>query len=130
MTDELPKNVLGSNLEACCTDPMTGYYRDGYCHTDKMDRGKHVICAVVTREFLEFSRQRGNNLMSPAPEYNFPGLQDGDSWCLCALRWKEALNAGLAPPVKLESTHKKALEFIDIEDLKAHSFKPVSGTHS
>jgi len=96
---------------------MTGFYRDGCCNTGPQDRGLHVVCAVVTEEFLAFSKGRGNDLSTPRPEYRFPGLEGGDQWCLCALRWKEAFEAGVAPGVRLEATHEKALEVIEFEDL-------------
>lgn len=108
---------------ACCFSPLTGYFRDGWCHTVDEDRGSHVICAKVTREFLDFSRERGNDLETPVPEYRFPGLKPGDRWCLCALRWREALVAGLAPPVVLESTHERALLFVTLEELMAHALE-------
>jgi len=117
------KNVLGSQLQSCCTQPATGYFRDGYCRTDDDDLGRHVVCAIVTQEFLEFSLSRGNDLITPRPDADFPGLKPGDRWCLCALRWKEAYDAGVAPTVKLESTHEKALEMIPLEALLAHSPK-------
>ena len=101
----MAKNVLGTELKSCCESPMTGFYRDGMCHTGGGDVGVHVICAQVTGEFLEFSRTRGNDLISPAPAMGFPGLKPGDRWCLCASRWKEALDAGVAPPVVLAATH-------------------------
>ena len=112
-------NVLGTPLKPCSTDPMTGYFRDGCCNTDESDRGSHVICAEMTQEFLDFSRQRGNDLSTPRPEYRFPGLVPGNRWCLCALRWKEALAAGVAPPAILESTHQKALEFVTLDQLRS-----------
>lgn len=114
-------NVLGGELECCCQDPMTGFYRDGYCRTGPGDYGLHTVCAEMTDEFLHFSRQRGNDLMSPMPEFGFPGLQAGDRWCLCVSRWAEALEAGCAPPVVLEACHNSALEFVDLADLKAHA---------
>lgn len=117
--DEL--NVLGAELQACSFDPLTGFYRDGCCRTDANDRGSHVICARVTADFLAFSMTRGNDLITPRPEYRFAGLKPGDRWCLCALRWKEALEAGVAPPVHLEATHQKALDYVSLEDLKAHA---------
>ena len=120
MTDEKPKNILGTELQSCCTDPITGFFRDGYCRTNQMDIGTHVICAVVTDEFLEFTKSRGNDLSTPRPEYQFPGLTAGDGWCLCAMRWKEAHDAGAAPPLKPESTHEKALEFIDKSSLEKY----------
>ncbi|GIL79432.1 hypothetical protein Vretimale_18305 [Volvox reticuliferus] len=116
-----PRNVLGGPLQCCCTSPRTGYYRDGFCRTDESDVGRHVICAQVTQEFLEFTRSRGNDLMTPAPWYNFPGLKAGDKWCLCAVRWREALEADKAPPVFLRCTNIKALEYVALEDLKRHA---------
>ncbi len=114
-------NVLGTPLLACSFDPITGYLRDGCCNTDAQDHGTHVVCARVTAEFLAFSRAQGNDLSTPRPEYRFPGLQPGDRWCLCALRWLEALRAGVAPPVNLAATHAKALELLALDDLKAHA---------
>jgi uncharacterized protein (DUF2237 family) len=114
-------NVLGGPLQSCCTDPMTGFYRDGFCHTGGGDYGAHVVCACVTDEFLAFSRSRGNDLSTPMPDYGFPGLKPGDCWCLCASRWQEALEAGMAPPVLLEATHASALEYSSLDDLKAHA---------
>ena len=114
-------NVLGTELQTCGTDPVTGFYRDGCCHTGPEDHGTHVVCAVVTDAFLQFSRARGNDLVTPRPEYRFPGLRDGDRWCLCVSRWKEALDAGVAPPVVLEATHEKALSVVSLEDLRAHA---------
>lgn len=118
---ESARNVLGEELVPCSYDPLTGYFRDGCCHTDMHDLGSHVICAKVTDEFLEFSRSRGNDLSTPRPEYHFAGLKDGDRWCLCALRWKEALAAGVAPEVVLASTHIRALDFVTIEHLTAYA---------
>jgi uncharacterized protein (DUF2237 family) len=115
------KNVLGGELQPCCTKPMTGFYRDGYCRTDEHDHGVHVVCAKVTREFLEFSKSRGNDLITPSPGNSFPGLKDGDKWCLCAGRWREAYEAGVAPPIILESTHEKALQTININILKEYA---------
>jgi uncharacterized protein len=115
------KNVLGTNLEICCTSPMTGYYRDGLCNTGGQDFGMHVVCAQMTDEFLEFTKLQGNDLSTPVPEYNFPGLKKGDRWCLCAARWQEALEAGFAPPVVLAATHARALEACNLEDLKKHA---------
>jgi len=115
------RNVLGSELILCSRDPLTGYFRDGCCNTDASDRGSHVICAVVTAEFLEYSKSRGNDLSTPRPEYRFPGLKDGDRWCLCALRWREALSEGIAPDVVLECTHEKALDFVSLDHLLAHA---------
>lgn len=115
------RNVLGSPLKPCSADPLTGFFRDGCCNTGAGDFGVHVVCAVMTAEFLEFSRSRGNDLSTPRAEFGFPGLSPGDRWCLCAARWKEALDARKAPRVLLESTHIAALEFIDLEDLIEHA---------
>lgn len=115
------KNVLGTTLEICCTAPMTGYYRDGFCNTGGQDFGMHVVCAQMTAEFLQFTKSRGNDLSTPVPEYNFPGLREGDRWCLCAARWQEALEAGFAPPVVLEATHARALEVCNLDDLKKYA---------
>jgi uncharacterized protein (DUF2237 family) len=115
-----PKNVLGTELKVCCTDPMTGFYRDGYCKTGTEDRGSHTICIYATTEFLAFSKSRGNDLSTPRPEFNFPGLIEGDKWCLVAARWQEAFEARAAPRVVLEATHEAALQFVSLEDLKNH----------
>ena len=115
-------NVLGTALIPCSYDPLTGYFRDGCCKTDETDTGSHLICARVTPEFLAFSSQRGNDLTTPRPEHRFKGLKPGDRWCLCATRWAEALAAGAAPPVVLESTHASALKFVTIEQLEKHRF--------
>ena len=115
-------NVLGTALVPCSYDPLTGYFRDGCCKTDETDTGSHLICARVTAEFLEFSMARGNDLTTPRPEYRFAGLEPGDRWCLCAARWAEALAAGVAPPVVLESTHAAALRFVTMEQLENHRF--------
>ncbi len=116
-----PKNVLGTELQCCCTSPRTGFYRDGFCQTGPMDYGSHTICAQVTEAFLEFSRSRGNDLSTPVPAYEFPGLKPGDRWCLCVSRWQEALEAGVAPKIVLESCHEKALEIVKLDDLKQYS---------
>ena len=118
MADKDAKNVLGSTLVQCCTTPVTGFYRDGYCRTGDADIGSHVIAATVTQEFLAFTKSRGNDLGTPRPEFDFPGLKEGDSWCLCALRWKEAYLAGVAPPVNLLATHEKALQYIPLHILQ------------
>ena len=123
MIKEKTKNILGTDLQLCCTDPMTGFFRDGYCHTNQMDQGTHVVCAIMTDAFLEFTQSRGNDLSTPRPEYQFPGLKAGDCWCLCALRWKEAQEAGVAPLIKPEATHEKALELIDAEVLRRYYFR-------
>ena len=117
------KNVLGTALESCCTSPMTGFYRDGYCNTGAGDFGAHVVCAVITAEFLTYTKAQGNNLSTPAPAYRFPGLKPGDRWCLCASRWKEAMDDGVAPKVALRSTHASALEYVSLDDLKAHALE-------
>jgi hypothetical protein len=115
------RNVLGEPLIACCSAPITGFYRDGFCRTGASDPGRHVVCAVVTDDFLEFSANRGNDLSTARPEFDFPGLAAGDRWCLCAARWAEAHAAGVAPRVALTATHEAALEIIDLADLKAHA---------
>ncbi|MCC5602902.1 DUF2237 family protein [Nostoc favosum] len=115
------KNVIGGNLEACCTSPITGFYRDGFCRTGGQDFGSHVVCAEVTSEFLEFTKSQGNDLSTPVPDSNFPGLKPGDRWCLCASRWQEALDAGVAPPVILSATHARALEMVSLDELKKHA---------
>lgn len=119
----LGKNVVGSELEICCTNPMTGFYRDGLCNTGAGDLGAHLVCAQMTQEFLDFSKSRGNDLITPNPVYGFPGLKPGDRWCLCASRWQEALQAGVAPPVLLKSTHALALEYVTLDELKAHALE-------
>lgn len=118
----MAKNVLGTDLQPCCYDPMTGFYRDGFCNTGQGDDGVHTVCAVMTDEFLRFSVAAGNDLVTPVPEFGFPGLQAGDKWCLCAQRWTQALRHGVAPPVVLEATHMSTLEFASLEDLKVHSY--------
>jgi uncharacterized protein (DUF2237 family) len=119
MTDA--KNVIDGNLEVCCTSPVTGFYRDGFCRTGGQDFGSHVVCAQVTSEFLEFTKSQGNDLSTPVPDFNFPGLKPGDRWCLCASRWQEALEAGVAPPVILSATHARALEVVSLDELKKHA---------
>ena len=119
------KNVLGEGLQICGKSPKTGYFRTGMCETGPQDQGSHVVCAQVTQAFLRFTRSRGNDLSSPAPESGFPGLKPGDRWCLCALRWKEALDAGVAPPVILKATHESALRHVAIEDLMAHALDVI-----
>lgn len=115
----MAKNVLGGELEPCATEPMTGFYRDGCCNTGADDLGVHTVCVRVTAEFLEFSKSRGNDLSTPQP--GFPGLQPGDQWCLCAPRWQEALEEGMAPEVVLESTHAATLEWASLDDLRSHA---------
>ncbi|OAI54891.1 hypothetical protein AYO47_09770 [Planctomyces sp. SCGC AG-212-M04] len=121
------KNVLGGPLKSCSEDPMTGFTRSGCCEAVAGDLGMHVVCCRMTEEFLEFSQAAGNDLSTPIPEYGFPGLNPGDQWCLCAARWKEAFEAGAAPQVILEATHMSALEFVSLEDLQDHAFKPSKG---
>jgi uncharacterized protein len=119
-----PKNVLGGELQVCCKDPMTGFYRDGYCRTGPQDTGRHTICIVATDEFLAYSKSVGNDLSTARPEYRFSGLVDGDRWCLVALRWKEALDDGMAPQVILEATHESSLEIVSLDILRQYA---VSG---
>ncbi len=118
---QTPLNVLGRPLSPCGTEPMTGYFRDGCCRTDASDRGLHVVCAVMTAEFLAFSRRRGNDLSTPRPDYDFPGLRPGDRWCLCANRWLEAFVEGVAPRVVLEATHLNALGVVTLDQLQSHA---------
>jgi len=112
-------NVFGEAIEECCSNPITGYFRDGFCRTDKYDRGSHTVCAQVTAEFLDFSKSRGNDLSTPRPEFEFPGLVAGQSWCLCAVRWLEAYEAGCAPKVYLRRSNSKALDVVPMGALKA-----------
>ncbi|RBP25347.1 hypothetical protein DET50_12349 [Marinobacter pelagius] len=114
-------NVLGEKLETCGTDPETGFYRDGCCNVGPDDLSLHAVCAVLTDDFLQFSKSRGNDLSTPRPEFGFPGLKAGDNWCLCAARWQEAFEAGCAPRVRLRATHQAALEKCDLNDLKTHA---------
>ena len=122
MTKVADLNVFGEPLKIAGTSPMTGFFRNGYCCTGTHDVGSHVVAAVVTDAFLNYSKQQGNDLISPNPAHNFPGLKAGDIWCLCSMRWKEALAAGVAPLVILEATHIRALEIVSIEQLTAHAF--------
>jgi hypothetical protein len=115
------RNVLGGVLDICSTKPMTGFFRNGCCDTCAEDLGSHTVCAVMTAEFLAFSKSAGNDLSTPRPEYGFAGLKAGDRWCLCAPRWQEALNAGAAPRVVLRATHEGALEHCSLDDLKRHA---------
>ena len=114
-------NVLGGRLEPCSVEPRTGFFRDGCCNTGPDDLGLHVVCARMTTKFLAFSAERGNDLSAPQPEVGFPGLKPGDRWCLCAGRWREALDAGVAPPVVLSATHEEALAVVALDDLKRHA---------
>ncbi len=115
------ENVLGTPLQLCCQSPMTGFYRDGFCRTGGQDFGMHTVCAQMTAEFLEFTKTRGNDLSTPVPAYPFPGLKPGDRWCLCASRWKEAFDAGVAPPVVLSATNARTLEVVSLQELKSHA---------
>ncbi|MDE2502132.1 MAG: DUF2237 domain-containing protein [Burkholderiales bacterium] len=117
-------NVLGTPLAACSFDPLTGWRRDGCCQSDDGDRGSHLVCARVTVEFLNFQMERGNDLITPRPQHRFAGLKPGDRWCVCALRWREAFEAGCAPPVVLEATHARALEFVLLDWLRQHALAP------
>jgi len=116
-------NVFALPLEPCCMDPITGFYRDGLCRTDDQDLGRHVVCAIMTAEFLAFTASQGNDLSTPRAEYHFPGLKPGDRWCLCALRWKEAYDHGVAPPVVLEACAEAALEIVGLEILVEHAHR-------
>lgn len=119
----MPLNVLGTELEACSFDPLTGFYRDGCCNTGGEDLGVHTVCVLLTAEFLRFSKSAGNDLSTPRPEYGFAGLNPGDRWCLCASRWQEAFEAGAAPQVVLAATHRSTLEWVGLDDLRAHGVK-------
>lgn len=119
----MARNVLGTELQLCSLDPLTGFTRTGCCETGPEDIGSHTVCVQVTEEFLAFSMSRGNDLSTPRPEYGFEGLHPGDRWCLCAARWHEAAEEGFAPPVILESTHEKALEIASLADLKYHALQ-------
>ncbi len=122
--DPESRNVLGGELQPCSTRPMTGFFRNGCCETSSEDVGMHTVCAVMTAEFLEFSKNVGNDLSTPAPQFGFAGLKPGDQWCLCAGRWKEALDAGVAPPVVLAATHEETLAIVALEDLERHAVGP------
>ena len=117
----MPTNVLGQPLVLCCSAPLTGFYRDGYCRTGPGDSGLHTVCAQVTAEFLEYSKAAGNDLSTPRPEWDFPGLEPGDCWCVCVTRWVDALHAGKACPIRLEATHSSVIEFVDLAVLEAHA---------
>jgi len=117
-------NVLGGPLRPCSTQPLTGFYRDACCNTGDEDRGLHTVCAIMTSEFLAYSRAAGNDLSTPLPDYGFPGLKPGDRWCLCAARWKEALDAGKAPMVILESTHAATLRIVTLAALRRYAWQP------
>jgi uncharacterized protein (DUF2237 family) len=121
---EVGRNVFNEPLVPCSFDPLTGYFRDGCCRTSEEDTGTHVVCAIMTAEFLAFSYSKGNDLRTPRPEWGFAGLKPGDQWCLCALRWKEAREAGVAPHVVLESTNSRVLDIIGLEELQRHAWQP------
>ena len=124
---EAERNVLGGALQPCGTEPLTGFYRTGVCSSGPEDLGNHTVCTVVSAEFLELQQSLGNDLSTPRPEYGFPGLRPGDRWCLCAARWQEALEAGVAPPVVLEATHAAALEWVTLDALRRHA-APAGGS--
>jgi len=115
------RNVLGGPLSECGSKPLTGFYRDGCCNSGRDDLGVHSVCSLMTKEFLEFSLARGNDLSTPMPDFGFPGLKAGDRWCLCAARWREALQAGCAPRVVLTATHERTLDYVTLDDLKKHA---------
>ena len=121
MQKNMALNVLGQPLVPCSFEPLTGFFRDGCCKTDEEDIGSHLVCAIVTKDFLQFSLSKGNDLITPRPEYQFPGLEAGDQWCLCLNRWIEAVQAECAPMIKLESTNIKALELVSLDFLKQYS---------
>ena len=119
-------NVYGEELQLCCMDPVTGYYRNGRCLTDASDYGTHIVCARMTDEFLQFSKARGNDLITPKPSFSFPGLKAGDKWCLCISRWVEARKEGVAPPINLYATHIKALEYVPLTILESYSLEKLN----
>ncbi|MFS4415818.1 DUF2237 family protein [Maribacter sp. 2307ULW6-5] len=123
----MERNVLGTELQECCQNPKTGFYRDGFCRTGNEDVGTHVVCSIMTEEFLVYTKAQGNDLSTPLPMYQFPGLRPGDHWCLCASRWKQAYLAGKAPEVVLEATHEKALDYVDFQWLLEHKHTPAKG---
>ena len=122
----MSKNIFGEPTKLCSHDPLTGFYRDGHCKTGQDDMGTHTVCAIVSRDFLDFTKSRGNDLETPRPEFDFQGLRPGDRWCLCALRWKEAFQAGKAPLIDLEATNEKTLEIIPMETLLKYAWKKES----
>ena len=115
---EKQKNVFGEEIETCCESPITGFFRDGFCHTDETDEGVHTICVSMTEDFLEFSKSKGNDLSTPRPEFNFPGLKEGDGWCLCAERWVEAYEVSMAPKLYIKRTNLRTLDIVPLEILK------------
>ena len=119
-------NVLGTALQPCCYQPMTGWFRDGFCNTSALDTGIHTVCVIVDDRFLTYSKSMGNDLSTPMPEYQFPGLKAGDKWCLCAARWKQAFDDGMACPVVLEATHERTLDVVSLETLESFAFVPAS----
>ena len=119
----MDKNVFGGPLSICCNNPMTGYFRDGLCRTVSNDVGTHTVCAIMTDEFLQFSASQGNDLITPIPYYQFPGLKPGDRWCLCITRWIQAEKASKAPKIILEATHEKSLEYVELDTLVKYAFK-------
>ena len=119
------KNVLGTVLQPCCFEPMTGWFRDGFCNTNASDTGIHTVCTIVDERFLTYSKSMGNDLTTPMPDYQFPGLKAGDKWCLCAARWKQAYDDGMAPPVVLEATQERTLDVVPLKVLQAYAFVPV-----
>jgi uncharacterized protein (DUF2237 family) len=119
--DDMQKNIFNEDIEECCTNPITGFYRDGFCNTDQLDFGTHTVCTLITNDFLEFSKSMGNDLSTPRPEFDFPGLKEGDKWCVCANRWLEAHENGKAPMVYLRKSHQKSTSIIDIEILKKYA---------
>ena len=121
----MDKNVFGGPLDICCTNPKTGYFRDGLCRTGLPDTGTHTVCAIMTDEFLQFSASRGNDLITPISYYQFPGLKAGDRWCLCITRWIQAEKAGKAPKIILEATHEKSLEYVKLDTLVKYAFKRI-----
>lgn len=125
MTDQA-KNVLGTALQPCCFEPMTGWFRDGFCNTNVLDTGIHTVCVIVDDRFLTYSKSMGNDLSTPMPEYQFPGLKAGNKWCLCAARWKQAFDDGMACPVVLEATHERTLDVVSLETLESFAFVPAS----
>ncbi len=122
------KNVLGEKLVSCSTDPMTGFYRDGCCNTGPKDNGTHTVCARMTQDFLDFTKSKGNDLSTPRPKWNFPGLKAGDYWCLCVLRWLEAHVKDTAPPLLLEATHEKTLEYVPLASLRSYQIQDENVT--
>jgi|TARA_B100001079_G_scaffold167506_1_gene143755 uncharacterized protein (DUF2237 family) len=115
---EKQKNVFGEEIETCCESPITGFFRDGFCHTDGTDEGVHTVCVSMTEDFLEFSKSKGNDLSTPRPKFNFPGLKEGDSWCLCAERWVEAYEVSMAPKLYIKRTNLRTLDIVPLEILK------------